>query len=92
MFTFISLINYIIQKGYNLQSKTILINSDKFMTTIKNKLCRAICIHGISYAQIWRGPIRADRNLAQIDLDEHLSGCEITQDSSIIDEGDPGWE
>ncbi|WP_281638394.1 hypothetical protein [Flavobacterium marginilacus] len=41
---------------------------------------------------IWRGPIRADRNLAEIDMEEHLTSCNISQDHSIIQEGDPLWE
>ncbi len=60
------------------------------MTT--NKKFRAICIHGISMTLIWRGPIRADRNLAEIDMEEHLTSCNISQDHSIIQEGDPLWE
>lgn len=56
-----------------------------------NKKCRAICIHGISYTQIWRGPIRADYNLAQIDADEHNKTCNKGT-ASVIYEGDPGWE
>jgi hypothetical protein len=57
-----------------------------------NKKFRAICIHGLSTLLIWRGPIRADRNLAEIDLKDHLKSCTLSQDSSIIQEGDPGWE
>jgi hypothetical protein len=61
------------------------------MTTTQNKKYRAICIHGMGMTQIWRGPIRADRNLAEIDLNDHKQNCEHT-DSSIIQEGDPLWE
>ena len=46
----------------------------------------------MSASFIWRGPIRADRNLAEIDLKDHLKTCTLTQDSSIIQEGDPLWE
>ncbi len=58
---------------------------------MENIKYRAICIHGMSITQIWRGQIRADRNLAEIDLKEHLINC-VHKDGSIIQENDPLWE
>jgi hypothetical protein len=58
---------------------------------MENKKFRAICIHGLSVTQIWRGPIRADKNLAEIDLSEHSVNCQFN-DSSIIQEGHPLWD
>lgn len=55
-----------------------------------NRMCRAICIHGVQDFQIWRGSIRADINLAQIDANEHNSTCVIST-ATVIWEGDPGW-
>jgi hypothetical protein len=56
-----------------------------------NRLCRAICIHGPLAVQIWRGPIRADFNLAQIDADDHSTTCSYST-ANVIYEGDPGWD
>lgn len=56
-----------------------------------NKKFRALCIHGEFASMVWRGPIRADRNLAEIDLKDHLKNCKVSQDSSIIQEGDANW-
>ena len=56
-----------------------------------NKKCRAICIHGPQYSLIWRGHIRADINLAQIDANDHTATCQIST-ATVIWEGDPGWD
>jgi len=57
---------------------------------IETKKCRAICRHSLPGDNYWKGEIRADYYLAEIDLADHQKTCEHT-DGSIIYEGDINW-
>ena len=52
---------------------------------------RAICTHGSSYSEIWRGPVRSTYAEAEIDLQQHSISCPHS-DNGIVQPGDPGWD